>query len=87
MFISAVKSTSHRARFDKDSHQMNGLILGPKEAIFLAAFLTSLHKSYSEAVETVSEEESPAFNKEIFENVLKDKLDEYGQDDSDNFGR
>lgn len=87
MFLSAVKSSSSRARFDKDSHQMNDLILGPRDAIYLATFITGLHRSYTREISNVTDIDSTVFQRAIFEKVLKDKLEEYSQEDQDNFCR
>lgn len=87
MFLSAVKSSSPRARFDKEKHQVNDLIMGPREAVYLAAFITDLSSVYQEEVSRDPSFDQNAFHKTVFEKVLKQKLEEYQEEDAEKFGR
>ena len=87
MFLSGVKSTSDSARFDKDKRQMNDLIMGPRDAIYLAAFITALHKEYTTLVNNKQGSDSSKFDRCMLEKALKQKLDEFEVEDRGTFGR
>lgn len=85
MFHSAVKSTSPRARFDRESKHVNDFILGQKDAVFLAAFLSSLYRKYEANLPQMSLQET--FDKVAFQKSLTEALDEFSTEDQSSFGR
>ncbi len=87
MFLSAVKKSCERAKFDKEKNQMNDLIMGPRDAIYLAAFITGLHQLYLQEVAKENSADQGAFHRKPFERALKQKLEEFQAEDSESFGR
>lgn len=87
MFLSGVKKSCGRAKFDKEKNQMNDLILGPRDAIYLAAFITGLHQLYLKEISNEASLDSELFHKKPFERALKQQLEEFQSEDSESFGR
>lgn len=86
MFVSAVKKTSKKAKFDSEKNQMNGPILGPRDAIYLAKFVSDLAHHYNEQCRK-KKIEKEAFHKEVYIESLQAVVQQFEQDEKSGFGR
>ncbi len=86
MFVSAVKKTSKKARFDGERSQMNGPILGPKDAIYLAKFASDLAHRYNELCRS-QQLPAEAFHRSLYLESVQTVVQQFEQDDKAVFGR
>jgi len=88
MFISSVKSTSPMAKFTQDgSTQLNGLILGLEDALFLARFLADLSQEYNTQCAKTGRSWSEGFHSDIYGSSLDNILGLYVEEDEKQYGR
>lgn len=86
MFVSAVKKTSKKAKFDAEHCHMNGPILGPKDAIYLAKFASDLAHRYNEQCRKAGLDKA-AFHRSVYLDSVESVIRQFEQDDKAVFGR